>query len=107
MNIIFACLKIVFLLTIATEIGFFIQRSYCNIIIVVLSSLLAVLAGTVTFVYPWLSIISTIVIYFYCLCKFGGVKFMPDALLTGIIAIGGIAILYIQDIIKIILKNNY
>lgn len=103
MDILFTCLKVILVLTIATEAGFLVQRSYCNIIIVILASSLSVAAAAVTFVYPLLSIVAGSIVYYYSLCKFGEVKFMPDALLAGVIASGGVFLFFIHDIMRIIL----
>lgn len=101
MDIVFTCLKVILVLTVATEAGFLVQRSYCNILIVILSSTLAVLAGAVTFVYPVLSAVAGVIVYFYSLCKFGEVKLMPDGLLAGFIAIGGVVLFFIHNITSI------
>ena len=88
-------------LTIATKIGFTIQRLYVDIKGIFLASLLAVLAGAVSLGYPILAIFAFLFVFSYCLCKVGEVEFLPDTILALMISVAVIVILISNKVVDI------
>lgn len=93
--------KIIFtltlVLTIATKIGFILQRVYVDIRAVALASLLAVVTGVVLLGYPILAALIGGMMFLYLLCRIGQIELMPDALFSTVIGIGAIGILVLNN----------
>lgn len=88
-------------LTIATKIGFTIQRVYVDIKGLALAAVLAVTAGIVSLGYPILAVFAFILVFLYCLCKIGEVSLLPDAILAIMISGAVVLMLIANNVVDI------
>jgi len=99
MYIISLVLSFTVILTIATKIGFIIQRTYVDIRGIALSALLATVTAFGTIGLPFMCIIATLTIYLHLLCKVGKTDLFPDTILAAIIG-GSVSIIMMMDYLK-------
>ena len=99
MYIISLILSFTVILTIATKIGFIVQRTYVDIRGIALSALLAIVTAFGTMGLPFMCIIATLTVYLHLLCKIGKTDLFPDTILATIIG-GSALIIIMMDYIK-------
>jgi hypothetical protein len=90
MDIFFLVLSSAAILTISTKVGFFIQRTYCDIRGIALAAVLATVTAFVTLGLPFVGIVIAYFMYVYLLCRIGKVNLLPDVILATIIGSGAL-----------------
>ena len=101
MDIVKLGIQLALALAVGTEIGFLIQRTYIDIRLIAIASVLAVTVALVTLAYPIIDILATMTIFLYILTKDTEIPLSPDALLAAIVGLAFVAILILEKVINV------
>lgn len=101
MEIVILGIKLALALAIGTEIGFLIQRTYIDIRLLAISSVMAVTVALVTLAYPIVDVLATVTIFLYLLTKDTEIPLSPDAILAAIVGFAFVAILILEKVINV------